>query len=121
MSTTITEIKGKYVVVTGKLTLGTRNTINEKIVLAGAHPIDNVTRFTNLLVVGTDPGDGKLQAAKRWGIPTCTEAEFRQLLAGQAITPNAAAATPKPVKPQHDPTDFMKKFEALLGKEFVEK
>lgn len=70
---------GKSIVVTGKLTTGTRDQIHGKISAMGGIPHGTVTGKVDLLVVGDAPGS-KLKKAQQLGIPVITEHELAQLL-----------------------------------------
>ena len=55
-------VRDKYIVITG--TLGeTRETVYDRIVLRGGRIQNGITRHTDYLVVGQDPGKAKIAAA----------------------------------------------------------
>lgn len=66
---------GCTIVVTGKLENFTRNTIHEKLSSIGATAGSSVTKKTDYLICGENPGS-KLAKAKELGIPVLTEQEF---------------------------------------------
>lgn len=74
-------VAGKRVVVTGKLSTGTRTEVHGKIALAGGKPQPTIGPSTQLLVVGDKPGS-KLAKAQALGIPVITEMELMRLLEG---------------------------------------
>jgi len=78
----VTQIKsplaGEIVVVTGVVLGMQRWQADTAIMEAGGVAGDTVTTSTTLLVVGERPGQTKLKKAEMLGIPTITEAEFRQ-------------------------------------------
>ena len=78
----IGSVYGKNVVVTGKLTTGTRNEIHGKISNSGGIPQSSISAKTDLLVVGDKPGS-KLAKAKAMGIPIVTEHQLQDLLEAQ--------------------------------------
>ncbi|MCS7277136.1 MAG: NAD-dependent DNA ligase LigA [Dehalococcoidia bacterium] len=72
-------LKGKVIVFTGSLKSMTRSQAQELVRRLGGLAKDTVTRNTDYLVVGEDPGS-KLAQAQRYGIPTLSEEEFLDLL-----------------------------------------
>lgn len=72
-------LKGKVIVFTGSLKSMTRSQAQELVRRLGGMAKDTVTRNTDYLVVGEDPGS-KLAQAQRYGIPTLSEEEFLDLL-----------------------------------------
>ncbi len=72
-------IKGKKIVFTGKATNFTREEFEKLIIKYGAWPSDSVSRNTDYLVVGENPGS-KLEKAKSLGIKILSEQEFLELL-----------------------------------------
>jgi DNA ligase (NAD+) len=70
---------GQTVVVTGKLAHYTREGIHERIKQAGGKPGSSVSKKTNLLVVGENPGS-KRDEAERLGVRIISEAEFKQMV-----------------------------------------
>ncbi|OGI20770.1 MAG: hypothetical protein A3B68_09545 [Candidatus Melainabacteria bacterium RIFCSPHIGHO2_02_FULL_34_12] len=73
------EISGKTLVVTGILESLTRNEAEELIKNHGARAASSISRNTDYLVCGSDPGS-KLTKAKEFGIPVLTEQEFLKLV-----------------------------------------
>lgn len=71
----------KTVVATGKLQNYTRDGIQNKLLELGAVPASSVTKKTDYLIVGEKAGS-KLTKAQNLGIPTLTEEEFEEMLAG---------------------------------------
>ena len=66
---------GKSVVLTGGLTTMTRGEAEEAVRRQGGNPTSSVSRKTNFLIVGEDPGS-KYQKALELKIPILTEDEF---------------------------------------------
>lgn len=77
-SSSIGSLNGKNVVVTGKLSTGTRNEVHGKIAYHGGNPQSSISSSTDLLVVGDKPGS-KLAKAKAMGIPVITEQQLQEL------------------------------------------
>ncbi len=77
-------LSGKEFVLTGRLDAMSRPEAEARIAALGGTAKDNVTRRTDYVVVGADPGS-KLARAQQLGIKTLTEPEFLDLLrkAGQ--------------------------------------
>lgn len=75
-------LEGKTIVVTGSfgsITWLTRKEVEEKIKEEGGRVSSSVSRNTDLLVVGDDPGS-KLQKAKKLGVKTISGKEFLRVL-----------------------------------------
>lgn len=72
---------GKTVVATGKLQNYTRDGIQMKLLSLGAKPASAVSKNTDYLIVGEKAGS-KLTKAQQLGVPTLTEQEFEDMLAG---------------------------------------
>jgi len=70
---------GKTFVVTGTLEGFSRREIEELIRLHGGNAASNVTKNTDFLILGKDPGS-KLDKARALGIKIIDEAEFRKML-----------------------------------------
>ncbi|HXG40422.1 MAG TPA: NAD-dependent DNA ligase LigA, partial [Candidatus Limnocylindrales bacterium] len=77
-------LAGKTVVVTGSLDGFSREEAEEAIRAAGGKAAGSVSRKTDFLVVGENPGS-KLQKAQELGIPILDEAAFRRLLEGAPL------------------------------------
>ena len=92
-------LAGKIVVVTGTLSLG-RAEIEALLEGAGADVNGSVSRKTDYLVTGVDPGS-KLAKARELGIPVLDEAEIRALIGGKAAaaapSKKASKVSPPPV------------------------
>ena len=69
---------GRTVVVTGKLELFTRNSINAKIESLGAKAGGSVSKNTDYLICGENAGS-KLDNARKLGIPVLTEQQFLEM------------------------------------------
>jgi DNA ligase (NAD+) len=72
-------LAGKTIVVTGTLANYDRAGIEEAIKAAGGKPTSSVSKKTDFVLVGANPGS-KLDKAKELGIPIVTEAEFQKLI-----------------------------------------
>ena len=72
-------LAGKTVVVTGTLQRFTRDEVERLIRDKGGHAASSVSRKTDFLVVGENPGS-KLDKARALGIPVLSEAEFLKML-----------------------------------------
>ncbi len=75
---------GKTVVITGKLTSGTRDELQNMLIKLGAHPSSSLSKGTDILIVGEKAGS-KLAKAQERGIQILTEAQFEVMLAGTAV------------------------------------
>jgi DNA ligase (NAD+) len=73
------KLKGLTFVLTGTLETMTREEAKEKIRLFGGEVSESVSRKTDYLIVGKEPGS-KFEKAKKLGIKTIEEKEFLQLL-----------------------------------------
>jgi len=71
--------KGKIFVLTGGLESMTREEAKQKIRMLGGEVSSSVSKKTDLVVVGKEPGS-KYQKAKKLGIKTISEKEFLKLL-----------------------------------------
>lgn len=83
-------LAGKTVVVTGRLEGLTRSQAEELLRQAGANVTSSVTRKTDLVVVGEEPGS-KATRARELGVPIVGEAELLRMLNGLASGEDEAA------------------------------
>ena len=74
-------LSGLTFVVTGGLESYTRDSIAETILAHGGKAASAVSKKTDYVLVGSDPGS-KLAKATELGIPVIDEAKFKELLAG---------------------------------------
>jgi DNA ligase (NAD+) len=74
-------LSGLTFVVTGGLESYTRDSIAETILAHGGKAASAVSKKTDYLLVGSDPGS-KLAKALELGVPVIDEAKFKELLAG---------------------------------------
>lgn len=74
------EFAGKTFVLTGSLTLFTRDEASEKIELLGGKTSGSVSKKTYAVIVGENPGS-KYEKAKELGIQIWTEQEFQEKIA----------------------------------------
>jgi len=72
-------LAGKTLVVTGTLEKYSRKEIQDLIVELGGKAVGSVSRNTDYLICGADPGS-KLQKAKELGVKVLTEKEFNKLI-----------------------------------------
>ena len=93
-------LAGKRFVITGTLSQP-RETFERLIRENGGSVQSSVSRKTDYLLVGADPGGGKFDKAQALGTPQLDEAAFHALL-GEAPTPPAAASTEAPAPIQDD-------------------
>jgi DNA ligase (NAD+) len=84
---------GKSFVLTGKLPTLTRGEAQALIEARGGRVSASVSRATDYVVVGDDPGS-KLAKASRLGVVTLDEAAFRGLLTAAEAPQDAAAGEP---------------------------
>ncbi|MEN8193074.1 MAG: NAD-dependent DNA ligase LigA [Bacteroidota bacterium] len=73
------KLTGNIFVLTGTLVKMTRNEAKEKIILLGGKPTSSVSKNTDYLVIGNNPGS-KYEDAKRLNVRTLTEEEFIKLI-----------------------------------------
>ena len=71
---------GLSIVVTGSLDAFTRDGAEEAITARGGKAPGSVSKKTTAVVVGNDPGAGKVTKATELGVPVLDEAAFRMLL-----------------------------------------
>ncbi len=72
-------VSGKKFVLTGSLQSGTRKEISEKIMSLGGETSSSVSKNTDYLLVGENPGS-KLQKAEKLEVEILTEEEFLSLI-----------------------------------------
>jgi DNA ligase (NAD+) len=72
-------LKGKTFVLTGTLESMTRSEAEKKIRMLGGHPSNSISKETDYLVVGKEPGS-KLEKAKKLGVKILDEKSFLKLL-----------------------------------------
>jgi len=70
---------GKSFVLTGSLTIFSRDEAKEKIESLGGKTVDSVSKKTSVVIVGEKPGS-KYEKAKTLGIEIWTEEEFKDKL-----------------------------------------
>lgn len=73
------KLSGKTFVVTGTLASLSREEAHAKIRTLGGHPASSVSRKTDVVVVGENPGS-KAEQAKRLGVRVVTEEEFLKMI-----------------------------------------
>ena len=73
-------LKGKVFVFTGELEKWTRSQAEDLVKRLGGRPASSVSRQTDFLVVGKNPGS-KLQRAQQLGVRILTEEEFEKMVA----------------------------------------
>ena len=72
-------LTGKMFVLTGTLPSMTREEATEKIEAHGGHVTGSVSKKTDYVLAGTEPGS-KFDKAKELGVKIIDEAEFRKIL-----------------------------------------
>jgi DNA ligase (NAD+) len=72
-------LKGLTLVVTGSLESFTRDSVNEAIIERGGKVSSSVSKKTDYVVVGSEPGS-KASKAAELGVPTLDEKSFIELL-----------------------------------------
>ena len=72
-------LKGMTLVVTGSLESFTRDSVNEAIIERGGKVSSSVSKKTDYVVVGSEPGS-KASKAAELGVPTLDEKSFIELL-----------------------------------------
>jgi DNA ligase (NAD+) len=75
---------GKSFVFTGALANRSREEAGQLVMQHGAKVSGSVSKKTDYVVVGTDPGS-KYDKAKELGVPVLTETEFEKLLASKSV------------------------------------
>jgi len=75
-------LAGLTFVVTGGLESFTRDSISETIIAHGGKPASAVSKKTDYVLAGADPGS-KLAKAQELGVSVIDEAKFKELLAGR--------------------------------------
>ena len=73
-------LAGVSVVVTGTLESMSREAAEAEVVARGGKATSGVSKKTTYLVVGANPGAGKVTKAAESGVPTIDEPAFRRLL-----------------------------------------
>jgi len=58
----------------------TRSEAEKKIRLLGGHPTNSVSRRTDYLIAGKEPGSVKIKKAKELGVKIVGEKEFLEIL-----------------------------------------
>jgi DNA ligase (NAD+) len=75
-------LSGLTIVVTGSLESFTRDGINEVIIAHGGKSASSVSKKTDYVLVGAEPGS-KAKKAEELGVTIIDEAKFKELLAGR--------------------------------------
>jgi DNA ligase (NAD+) len=88
-------LAGQSFVFTGTLTRRSREEAGELVGRHGGKVVSSVSKNTNYVVVGADPGS-KYDKAKSLGVRTLTEDEFDALLEGKLSAPPATVDEKKP-------------------------
>ncbi len=73
------KLKGKSFVLTGTLSSMSREEAKEKIISLGGHVLSAVSKNTDFVVVGENPGS-KFDKAQKLGIPILSEEEFLKMI-----------------------------------------
>lgn len=72
--------RDKNIVFTGVLSSMTRHDAHRAVESRGGYPQSSLTKSTDIMVVGSKPGNTKLHKARQYGTPTLSEIEFLQLI-----------------------------------------
>ncbi len=88
-------LAGKSLVLTGTLASITRDEAKDLILKLGGRVTGSVSRKTDYVIVGADPGS-KVQEAKRLGVQTLSEAEFLKLVGRPGLGPTNVVEAPEP-------------------------
>ena len=72
-------LAGKTFVLTGTLPSMTREEATEKIEALGGHVTGSVSKKTDYVLAGAEPGS-KFDKAKEFGVPIIDEGQFRKML-----------------------------------------
>ena len=88
-------LDGKTICVTGTLVNYDRVGIKETIERFGGKASSSVSKKTTYLLVGSEPGDTKVNKAKELGTPVITEEEFNAMIG--ATAPDVQQETPGPL------------------------
>ena len=83
---TVADISSQHIAITGTLDTITRDEAIQHILKAGGHFTKTVTQATTVLVVGADPGQRKIEKARRNRVKKIDEVRFLELV-GVAHTP----------------------------------
>lgn len=94
---------GQTVVLTGTLETMSREEAAEHIRRLGGTVTGSVSRKTQLVVAGRDPGAAKINAAAEFGLPVLTEKEFLDRL---GRPPSRPGPSRKPAKPAQTSFEF---------------
>nr|MBO2477747.1 DNA ligase (NAD(+)) LigA [Bacillota bacterium] len=73
------KLAGKRIVVTGTLSRYTRREVEELIRRHGGEVSSSVSRNTDFVVAGENPGS-KLEKARQLGVPVLTEEQLEELI-----------------------------------------
>ena len=85
-------LAGRSVVVTGTLAGWTREQAEDAITSRGGKSPGSVSKKTDAVVVGAEPGAAKLAKARELGVPILDEAAFAHLLETGEVRPSGGAA-----------------------------
>ena len=78
---------GKFFVLTGTLSALSRDAAAEAVRRAGGNVTGSVSRKTDYVVAGAEPGGSKMDAAREYGIAVLDEARFLAMLGAPAAPP----------------------------------
>ena len=78
-------ITSKKVIVTGTISGFGREEIQEYLKSLGAFVVSSVSKSTDYIIAGVQPGANKIQKATEFNIPVLTEQEFRTKLMNEGI------------------------------------
>ncbi|MDD4871972.1 MAG: hypothetical protein PHR77_15555, partial [Kiritimatiellae bacterium] len=75
-----TPLLGKTFVLTGNLESMSRNEASEQIRNNGGNAVGSVSKNTDFVIVGKEPGTNKIKDAERLGIPQINEKQFLEMI-----------------------------------------
>ncbi len=73
-------LKGLIFVLTGRLEIMSREQVKEKIRFLGGEISETVSKKTDFVIVGKDPGSLKMEKVKKMGIKIINEKEFLRII-----------------------------------------
>ena len=89
-------LTGRSIVVTGTLDGWSREAAEEAVRLRGGKTPGSVSKKTDAIVIGAEPGAAKLTKARELRVPVLDETAFAHLLAtGEIRAPSGAAGAPE--------------------------
>lgn len=81
-----TSLINKAICVTGTIPNMDRNAVKNWLLERQMQPVDTCTHRTSLVVIGSRPGEQKLDRARMFSVPTMSWAAFKALFESQTAT-----------------------------------